>query len=353
MKKVKLLLVAALMFFFLGGMSWAKEFKAGFIYVGPIGDGGWTYAHDLGRRHLESLGVRTSYVESVPEPDSERIISNLARKGYDMIFTTSFGYMDPTFNAAQKFPKTTFFHCSGFKTANNMGNYYGRMYQAKFLTGMLAGYMTKSDIIGVVGSHPIPEIIRHINTFTLGARFANPNVKVKVIWINSWFDPSKEAAAADSMMDDGADVINIATDSASALRAAQKRGKYAIGNDSDMTHYAPKAHLASAVFNWGVYYEHAYEQLKNGTWNPSSDWWGLDTGIVGITDFGSMVPQKVRDNINKVKDLIANGSFHIFEGPINGQDGLLAIPKGVRLTDAELLSMNYFVEGVEGSLPKQ
>jgi basic membrane protein A len=349
--KVKLFFIAALMVIFMASAGWSKEFKAAFVYVGPVGDGGWTYAHDLGRRHLESLGVRTSYIESVPEPDSERVLRNLARKKNDMIFTTSFGFMDPTFNTAKKYPKTTFLHCSGFKTADNMGNYFGRMYQAKFLTGMLAGYMTKSNIIGIVGSHPIPEIIRHINSFTLGVRFINPEAKVKVIWINEWHHPSKEAEAANSLMDVGVDIVTIATDSAGALRAAQKRSKYAIGNDSDMTLYAPDAHLVSAVFNWGIYYEHIYRQLQNGTWKPSADWWGLETGIVDISKFGYMVPETVQKNINRVKKLISKGAFTVFEGPINDQNKVLAIPKGVKLTDSELLSMDFFVEGVEGSLP--
>lgn len=225
--KLHLLLIVAVMLAFTGSAAFGKdikELKAAFVYVGPIGDGGWTYAHDLGRKHLEELGVKTAFTESVPETDSVRTIRNFARQGYDIIFTTSFGYMDPTLTVAKEFPKTIFMHCSGFKTADNVGTYFGRIYQAKFLSGIVAGSITKSNVIGVIGSHPIPEIIRHINAFTLGVRSVNPDAKVKVVWVNAWFDPSKEGAAADSLMDDGADVVSLTTDSAAALKAAEKRG---------------------------------------------------------------------------------------------------------------------------------
>ncbi len=339
-----------------GSSVWAqkdlKDLKAAFIYVGPIGDGGWTYAHDLGRRHLETLGIQTAYIESVPETDSTRAIRNFARRGYDVVFTTSFGYMDPTINVAKSFPKTIFMHCSGFKTADNVGNYFGRIYQAKYLAGMLAGYMTKTNVIGVTGSHPIPEIIRHINAFTLGARSINPNAKVKVVWINSWFDPSKEAAAGESLIDDGADIISITTDCPAALQVAEKRGKYAIGNDSDMTLYAPKSHLASAVFNWDIYYEYIARQIAEGTWKPTSDWWGLKEGIADIVSFGDMVTRKVKWEIDQKKKAIIDGEFVVFEGPIKNQEGTLAVENGQRLTDQELLSIDYFVEGVVGTVPK-
>lgn len=347
----KLLTVLAALLLWLPTLVSAADPKVAFIYVGPVGDGGWTYAHDLGRRHLEKMGVETTYVESVPETDAERVLRNLARRGYDLIFTTSFGYMDPTLKVAQQFPKTTFMHASGFKTHDNMGNYFARMYQARYLVGMVAGSMTKSNKIGIIGSHPIPEIIRHINAFTLGVRDANPNATVQVVWVNSWFDPAKEGAAANSLMDNGADVVTITTDSAAATQAAAKRGLYAIGNDSDMTLYGPEAHLTANIYDWGIYYEHIYKQVKDGTWKPTNDWWGIETGAVDLAPFGPMVPQSVQDTVNAKKAEIARGDFVVFKGPIRGQDGKVAIPAGTVPTDQELLSMSYFVEGVLGDIP--
>ncbi|MBW1616106.1 MAG: BMP family ABC transporter substrate-binding protein [Deltaproteobacteria bacterium] len=351
-----LLLIVAVVLAFTGTTVFGKDvkdLKAAFVYVGPIGDGGWTYSHDLGRKHLEELGVKTSYIETVPETDSIRVIRNFARQNYDIIFTTSFGYMDPTLTVASESPKTTFMHCSGFKTAENVGTYFGRIYQAKFLTGMVAGYMTKSNVIGVIGSHPIPEIIRHINAFALGVRAVNPDAKVKVIWVNAWFDPSKEGAAADSLMDDGADIVSITTDSAAALKAAEKRKKYAIGNNSDITLYAPSAHLTSAVWNWGVYYEHIAKQVAEGTWKTNKDWWGIESGIADISSFGDMVPADVRDKVNKKKEEIIAGKSFVFEGPFNKQDGSPAVKKGEKLTDEQIWGIDYFVEGVVGALPKK
>ena len=326
--------------------------KVAFIYVGPVGDGGWTYAHDLGRRELEKMGVETTYVESVPETDAERVLRNLARRGYDIIFTTSFGYMNPTESVAKQFPDTVFMHCSGFKTAPNMGNYFARMYQARYLAGMVAGMMTKSDNIGIIGSHPIPEIIRHINAFTLGVRSVNPKATTQVIWVNSWFDPAKEGAAANTLMDNGADIVTITTDSAAATQAAEKRGLYSIGNDSDMTLYGPDAHLTANIFNWGIYYKHVYEQVKEGTWKPSSDWWSISTGAVDLSPFGEMVPDEVQQMVNSKRGEMISGVFKVFTGPITAQDGTLAIEEGVVPEDGELLSMNYFVDGVIGTIPE-
>ncbi len=339
-------------------MLWVPNFasaadpKVAFIYVGPVGDGGWTYAHDLGRRHLEKMGVETTYVESVPETDSERVLRNLARRGYDIIFTTSFGYMDPTLNVAKQFPDTIFMHASGFKTHDNMGNYFARMYQARYLVGMVAGMMTKSSKIGIIGSHPIPEIIRHINAFTLGVRSVNPEATVQVLWVNSWFDPAKEGAAANSLMDNGADVVTITTDSAAATQAAAKRGLYAIGNDSDMTLYGPEAHLTANIFNWGIYYEHIYNQVKNGTWKPTNDWWGIETGAIDLAPFGKMVSKDIQNKVMAKKAEIASGEFVVFKGPIKGQDGSTAIAAGVVPSDQDLLSMMYYVEGVVGDIPQ-
>lgn len=350
--KSKLILLAIFMCFGWAMTSWGKDVKVGFVYTGPVGDGGWTYAHDRGRQHLEDMGVYTAYIESVPEADAEKAIRNLARKGYNLIFTTSFGYMDPTLKAAKRFPDSAFMHATGFKKSDNMGNYYARMYQSRYLVGMVAGAMTKTNIIGVVGSHPIPEILRHINAITLGARSVNPNAKVKVVWINSWFDPSKEGAAANSLIDGGADVVTTTADSAVTTQVAEKRGKYSAGNASDMSIYGKKAHLTANVYNWGPYYEHIYKQVQDGSWKPTDDWWGIETGIIDLAPYGAMVPQNVQQMVEKKKQAMVEGKFFVFEGPIKKQDGSLAVKAGQRLTDQEMLSMNYFVEGVEGTIPK-
>lgn len=352
MQKILLALFVAITLA-LPSLAFAKDQpKVAFVYVGPVGDGGWTYAHDLGRQELEKIGVETTYVESVPETDSERVLRNLARRGYDIIFTTSFGYMDPTERVAKQFPDTVFMHCSGFKTADNMGNYFARMYQARYLAGMVAGLTTKTDQIGMIGSHPIPEIIRHINAFTLGAKQVNPRAQVQVLWVNSWFDPAKEGAAANTLMDNGADIVSITTDSAAATQAASKRGLYAIGNDSDMTLYGPKAHLTANIFNWGIYYKHVYKLVKNGEWKASSDWWGIETNAVDLSPYGDMVPQRTRQMVDAVKERLVAGEFKVFTGPIHNQNGELVIDQGEVPSDQELLSMNYFVEGVLGKIPE-
>jgi len=346
----KFLLLFSLIFSLFISTAYADKPKAAFVYVGPVGDGGWSYAHDQGRAELEALGYETTYVESVPETDSQRVLRNLARRGYDVIFTTSFGFMDPTLEVAKQFPDTVFMHCSGYKTADNMGNYFARMYEAKYLSGMVAGMMTKSDTIGIIGSHPIPEIIRHINAFTLGVQNVNKQAKVQVIWINSWFDPAKEGAAANTLMDNGADVVHITTDSAAATQAAAKRGKYAIGNDSDMTLYGPTAHLTAPIFHWGKYYTHTMKQIEEGTWKPSVDWWGMNTGVVDLAPFGVMVPTEVQNIVNKKKHEITTGRFNIFKGPLTDRDGIVKVAAGDVPTDADLLSMDYFVRGVDGNL---
>lgn len=351
---MKKLIVMFAMFFSLFTFNiFANDLKVAFVYVGPVGDGGWTFAHDLGRKELENLGTETTFVESVPESDAKRVLRRLARSGNKIIFTTSFGFMDDTLSIAKEFPDVIFMHCSGFKTHDNMGNYFARMYQARYLVGMVAGLTTKTDKIGIIGSHPIPEIIRHINAFTLGARSVNPKATVQVLWVNSWFDPAKEGSAANTLMDNGADVITITTDSAAATQAAEKRGKFAIGNDSDMTSYGPKAHLTANVFNWGVIYKDIYQKVQSGTWTPTSDWWGIETGAVGLAPFGDMVPEETRSLVGTIKRAIEHGELIVFEGPIKDQTGNIVIPEKTVPSDGDLLSMNFFVEGVIGELPKQ
>ena len=350
MRLLKALIVAMLSLGFCTVSFAAKEMKVGFVYVSPIGDAGYSYAHDVGRQAVEAMdGVTTSYVESVPEgPDSERVILNMARKGYDVIFATSFGYMDPMLKVAKQFPKTAFLHCSGFKMADNMSNYFGRIYQARYLSGIVAGSMTKSNVIGYAAAFPIPEVIRGINAFTLGAQSVNPDVTVRVVWTKTWYDPATEKEAAKSLLDVGADVIAQHQDSPGPQEAAQEKGVYSIGYNSDMSAFAPKSHMTAPVWNWGPYYTKVVEQVRNGTWKAESAWPGLKEGIVDLATFGPMVPQNIQDKVNKEKaDIIAGKK--IFTGPIKDQKGVVKIASGKAAPDGELLGMTWFVEGVVGT----
>ncbi len=328
-----------------------KEIKVGFLYVSPVGDAGYSYAHDMGRRFIDGRdGVTTAFVEAVPEgPDSERVILNMARKNYDLIFATSYGYMDPMLKVAQKFPDIVFMHCSGFKTAPNMGNYFGRMYQARYLTGMVAGSMTKSSTLGYVAAFPIPEVIRGINAFTLGAQAVNPGVTVRVVWTKTWYDPATEKEAAKSLLDTGADVIAQHQDSPGPQEAAQERGVYSIGYNSDMSAFAPKAHLVAAVWNWGPFYKEMADAVKAGTWKSGAYWYGMDKGIVDISKMSDAVPEQVRSRVAAKKAEIVAGAFEPFTGEIKDQSGAVRIPSGKSAADPELLGMDWFVRGVVGS----
>ena len=328
-----------------------KDFKVGFVYVSPVGDAGWTYAHNQGRLAVEAMeGVTTSFVESVKEgPDSERVIQNMARKGYDLIFATSFGYMDPMLNVAQKFPDTVFMHCSGYKTAKNMGNYFGRMYQARYLSGIVAGAMTQKNILGYVAAFPIPEVIRGINAFTLGARSVNPNAEVRVVWTKTWYDPATEKEAAKSLLDIGADVIAQHQDSPGPQEAAQEKGVYSVGYNSDMSPFAPKSHLTAPVWNWGPYYVDIVDQVKKGTWQSGSAWPGMAHGIVALAPFGDMVPADVREKVTAAEAALASGKTRVFTGPISDQAGTVKIAANTVAEDKMLLGMTWFVKGVIGT----
>jgi basic membrane protein A len=327
------------------------DLLVGFVYVSPVGDAGYSYAHDLGRQAVEEMeGVTTMYQEAVPEgPDSERVITNMARKGAKLIFTTSYGYMDPTIRVAKEFPETSFMHCSGFKTADNAGNYFGRIYQARYLTGMVAGAMTKKNIIGYVAAFPIPEVIRGANAFALGVRAVNPEAQVRVVWTKTWYDPTTEKEAAKSLLDVGADVIAQHQDSPGPQEAAQERGAYSIGYNSDMSQFAPKSHLTAAIWNWSVFYKDQVEKKLNGTWKPESLWWGMETGIVDIAPFGPMVPEEVKAQVETAKQKIIAKELVVFAGPVMNQKGEVVIPEGQTATDEQLLGMNWFVQGVVGS----
>jgi basic membrane protein A and related proteins len=340
MRKVFVLSLVGLVMLVMGATALAAEeepLKAAFVYVSAVGDHGWSYAHDLARQYMEEeLGVETAYTENVAGPDIERVIRGYAQKGYDIIFTTSFEYMDPTIEVAADYPDIIFEHCSGFKTAENAGNYFGRIYQARYLTGLVAGKMTESNVLGYVAAHPIPEVIRGINSFTKGVREANPEAVVKVVWTGSWYDPAKEKEAALSLINAGADVVAQHQDSPAAQEAAQDSNIYSVGYNTDMSHFAPDAHLTSPIWRWEVYYEQVVKDVRAGTWEPTSYWGGLADGLVDIAPFGPMVPEDVQDMVVQRRQEIIDGTFQVWPDK----------------TDEELLSMNEFIEGVEGELPK-
>ncbi len=328
-----------------------KELKVGFVYVSPVGDAGWSWAHNQGRLAIEALdGVSTSFVEAVSEgPDSERVILNMARKNYDLIFATSYGYMDPMLKVAKKFPNTVYMHCSGFKTAPNMGNYFGRMYQARYLSGMVAGAMTKSKVLGYVAAFPIPEVIRGINAFTLGARAVDPEIMVRVVWTKTWYDPANEKEAAKSLLDVGADVIAQHQDSPAPQEAAQEKGVYSVGYNCDMSTIAPKSHLVAPIWNWGAFYKEIVKKVLDKTWKSDAYWYGMDKGIVDISPMGAMVPEAVKTRVLEAKKKIIAQELKVFAGPIKDQDGKIRVEKGKVAPDKMLSGMTWFVEGVVGT----
>jgi len=350
-----LVLVLAGILIFSGIVSAKEELKIGLVYIGPVGDAGWTYAHDLGRQYIEEKfpEVETTYIESVPEgSESISVIKSLARKKYDIVFTTSFGYMNPTIQVAAEYPDTVFEHCSGYKTAENVGTYFGRMYQARYLTGIVAGSMTESNTIGYVAAHPIPEVIRGINAFTLGVKYANPEAKVNVVWTNTWYDPGIEKEAAISLLDIGADVIAQHQDTPAPQQAAEERGVYSIGYNVDMAKFAPEAHLTAPVWDWGIIYEDIVEKVMDGSWKTHETWWGLKENAVDIAPFGPMVTDDVKAKVAGAREAIISGDLEVFGGAIKDQDGNIVVPAGENMTDLEMLQMNFFVEGVIGHLPE-
>ena len=332
----------------------AEVDSVGFVYVGPIGDHGWTYRHNIGRKAVEKkLGVKTTFVESVSEgADAERVIRKLAADGNDVIFTTSFGYMNPTIKVAKQFPKVKFEHATGYKRADNVSTYSGRFYEGRAVLGTIAGHMSKSGKVGYVASFPIPEVVRGINAFTIAMRKVNPNATVTVAWVNSWYDPGKEGDAAKTLIDAGADIITQHTDSPAPLQVAEKRGVYAFGQASDMSAFAAKAQLTAIINNWDKYYISRVKAAKNDTWTSSDTWGGIASGMVEMAPFGPAVPSKVRAAANKVAKAIADNSLHPFAGPIKNQDGKVMAKSGTTLDDGTLLGMNWYVEGVQGKLPK-
>jgi simple sugar transport system substrate-binding protein len=332
-----------------------EQVKAGFVYVGPVGDHGFTYRHDVGRKDLEAaLGdqVETSFVENVSEgPDAERVIRQLAAAGNNIVFTTSFGFMNPTVRVAQQFPAVKFEHCTGYKTAANLAVYNARFYEGRTVIGNIAGHMSRSGTIGYIASFPIPEVVMGINAFFLAARKVNADLRVKIVWVNSWYDPGKEADAAKTLIDQGADIIVQHTDSPAALQVAEERGVYAFGQSSDMRKFAPQAQLTAIVDDWGPYYIERVKAVQAGTWETHNIWWGLKEGMVEIARYGPAVPAEVAQQADEIKNAIIAGELHPFAGPIHNQAGELVVGEGKHLSDEEILHMDYYVQGIEGSLP--
>lgn len=331
--------------------------RVGFIYVGPIGDGGWTYEHDKGRLAVEAHfgdAVETVYQESVPEgADAERAITQMALQGADLIFTTSFGFMEPTLAVAAKFPNVKFEHATGYKTAPNVSTYSARFYEGRAVQGHIAGKMTKSNIIGYIASYPIPEVIRGINSAYIHAKKVNPDVEFKIIWAYTWFDPAKEADAAQALIEQGADVILQHTDSTAPQAAAEKAGNVVtFGQASDMGEYAPFPRVSSIIDNWAPYYIARVQAVMDGTWKSTDTWDGIGPGMVGIGEITDAVPAEVKAEALALKDKIASGAYHPFTGPINKQDGSPWLAAGQTADDGTLLGMNFYVEGIKGDIPK-
>jgi basic membrane protein A and related proteins len=332
-----------------------EPLKIAFIYIGPVGDGGWTFAHDNGRKAVEKQfgdKVVTSFVEKVPESaDAERVFRDVASQGNKLIFGSTFGYMEPMLKTAADLKDVKFEHATGYKTAENLRTYDSRTYEGAYMAGVIAGGMTKTNTLGVVGSIPIPEVIRNINSFTLGAQSVNPKVKTKVVWVNEWFNPPKETEAAQSLMNGGADVLMQNTDSSAVLQTAEKAGKYAFGWDSDMKAYAPNAHLASAVIDWGPYYVKAVQDVLDGKWSTGQSWWGVKEGAIDLVSISDKVPADLRAKAEKVKAGLKDGSFVIWKGPIVGSDGKEVLAKDVVADDKFLGGIKFYVKGVEGKVP--
>jgi basic membrane protein A len=334
-----------------------EPLKVAFVYVAPIGDLGWTWAHEQGRLEIEEEfgdAVETTFIENIPEgPEAERVIRDFAQKGNDLIITTSFGFMDPTITVAEEFPEKWFVHISGFKTADNVSTVFGRIYQPRYLSGLVAGAATESNIIGYVAAFPIPEVIRGINAFTIGVREVNPEAEVRVVWTNTWFGPPEEKEAAEALLSAGADVITQHQDTTEPQKAAADAGAVSVGYDSDMREFVGDTVLTSPVWNWGVKYVEIVEKVMNGTYSTESYWGGMEDGIVALAPFSPLVSDETKELVAEKTNLIISGDWDVFCGPITGANGSLVVEEGKCLTDGEMLSMDYFLEGVSGEAPEE
>jgi basic membrane protein A len=334
-----------------------EPLKVGFVYVSPIGDAGWTYQHDLGRKELEkALGAKaqTKFVENVPEgADSERVIREFASSGHKLVFTTSFGYMNPTVKVAEQFPNNVFEHATGYKTGKNVAVYNARFYEGRYLCGVIAGKMTKTNVAGYVAAFPIPEVVQGINAFIQGMRSVNPKAELKVIWTTSWFDPGREREAANTLLAQGADVVTHHTNSTAVVQAAEEKGKYAFGYHSDMSKYGPKAHLTATTHHWGDYYTKVAQDVLAGTWKTHSIWGGIKDGFIKLAPLNPAVPKDVAELVAAKEKDIVSGKLHPFQGPIKDNEGKERVPVGKTMSDDEMQKMDFYVEGVQGKLPKK
>jgi simple sugar transport system substrate-binding protein len=333
----------------------AEPYKVGFVYVAPIGDVGWTFQHDLGRKAVEAaLGdkVKTTYVENVPEEgaDAERVIRKLATDGNRLIYTTSFGFMNPTEKVARQFPKVKFAHCTGYKRLPNLATYSARFYEGRYLAGIIAGRMTKSNVIGYVGSFPIPEVVQGINATLLAARTVNPAMQIKLVFVSTWYDPGKERAAAEALISQGADIVMSHTDSPAVVQTGQEKGVWSMGYDSDESKYGPKSFLTAVTMHWDDYYVDQTRMAIGGTWKSSDVWGGLKTGMVKLAPLNAAIPDQVRQEVAAAEAKIEAGTLAPFAGPIKDQSGAVKVAAGKSLTDPEILNLNWLVEGVQGSL---
>jgi simple sugar transport system substrate-binding protein len=335
-----------------GGASRAAD-NVGFVYVSPIGDAGWTYQHDLGRLQLEKeTGVTTSYVENVAEgADAERVIREMAKRGDKVIFATSFGYMNYMLKVSKSFPETAFVHATGYKLGKNMGLVNARFYEGRYLTGIIAGEMTKSNVLGYVAAFPIPEVLQGINAFIKGARSVNPNAELRVIWVNSWYDPGKERQAAITLISQGADIVTHHTDSTAVVQTAEDEGVYAFGYHSDMSKYGPRAHLTAATHHWGDYYVKTVKQVQAGTWAPISVWGGYPRGMVKLAPMNDAIPEELQNRIRGMEKQLTERTLHPFAGPVIDQSGSTIVPAGKNMSDEQLNKMNYYLQGVVSTIP--
>lgn len=333
-----------------------EPLKVGFIYVGPVGDGGWTYQHDLARQAIEAEygdKIETTYIESVPEgADAERALTQLALAGNKLIFATSFGFMDAVMNVAAKFPDVKFEHATGYKRAENVSTYDARFYEGRAVMGTIAGRMTKSNKIGYIGSFPIPEVIQGINSSFIHARKVNPDVEMKIVWAYSWFDPAKEADAASALLAEGVDVILQHTDSTAPLAKAQEAGAIGFGQASDMSNFAPSPRVSAIIDNWAPYYIDRVGKVLDGTWTSERTWAGIAGGEVEIGEITEAVPAEVKEEALALKDMIASGEYHPFTGPLNKADGTPWLADGQVASDEELSGMNFYVEGIDAEIPQ-
>ncbi|CCG08315.1 BMP family ABC transporter substrate-binding protein [Pararhodospirillum photometricum] len=358
MKKniVRLVAAAAVAVGLTAPVEAADPLKVGFVYVGPVSDHGWSYQHDQGRKAVEEAfgsRVQTAFVENVQEgADAERVIRQFAANGFDLIFTTSFGFMNPTLKVAQQFPKVKFEHATGYKRADNVATYAARFYEGRYVIGVMAGLLTKSKTIGYIGSFPIPEVVSGINAFTQGLRSVNPDAEVKVIWVNSWYDPPREREAAETLVAQGADVLTQHTDSPAPVQVAEEKGIVAFGQATEMSRFAPKAHLTAIVDNWRDYYKARVQAVLDGTWKSEDTWGGLATDMVHMSPYNPSLTPEIVEKAEAARKAIMDGTLHPFKGPLVNQAGEEVLPAGQALDDAKILSMDWYVKGVQGELPK-